>query len=129
MNKKYPQSFGVMVTFGKKEEELAKWVDEQCKRECRTRSGWFKDQIREQYLLFSEGKLIPSVSSEHEFNYVVNLPTDRWKAIARALHRTLDNVHGHPDDVISKIDLRTLDRFLNNLDQNYFKGKLLERED
>ena len=59
----------------------------------------------------------------------LNLSTKEWKAIARALHRTLDNVHGHPDEVISKGVLRTLDRFLNHLDQTFFQGKLIELED
>ena len=40
----------VMISFGQEETALLKRLDEERKKECKTRSGWVKDQIREKYL-------------------------------------------------------------------------------
>ncbi len=40
----------VMLSFGQEETALLELLDEERKKECKTRSGWVKDQIREKYL-------------------------------------------------------------------------------
>ncbi len=59
----------------------------------------------------------------------VCLRTRDWKRISKSLHRSLDKIHSHADEIVSKGDLKELDRFLYLLDQTFFQGKLIELED
>ena len=59
----------------------------------------------------------------------VCLRTRDWKRISKSLHRSLDKIHSHPDEIVSKGDFKELDRFLYLLDQTFFQGKLIELED
>tara|TARA_Y100001968_G_C19194394_1_gene636796 strand:+ start:435 stop:629 length:195 start_codon:yes stop_codon:yes gene_type:complete len=50
----------ICVSFGQDEKELLTYLDEERKKEQSTRSGWFKNRIREKKLTPNSG--IPMVS-------------------------------------------------------------------
>ncbi len=69
------------------------------------------------------------MNKRNKKEYKICLVHQDWRRFTRALHRTLDKIHAHPEGIISRADLRNLDDFLYKLDYTFYQGKLVELED